>query len=73
MAFWALRPMVAAAKHAARRVRLFILLISFGIIVCKDTNKRAKNQIYLDFFEREYLRAKLKVKIIPETAKHFGN
>jgi len=27
---------------------------------CKDTNKRAKMQINLQFSEREYLRAKLK-------------
>ena len=31
--------------------RSFIVL--FG---CKGTNKRAKNQIYLDFSEREYLK-----------------
>ena len=29
-------------------------------IGCKGTNKRAKHQIYLDIFEREYLRAQLK-------------
>jgi len=37
-------------------IRLVITLV----IGCKDTNKRMKNQIYLNFSEREYLRAKLK-------------
>ena len=32
---------------------------------CKDTNKRAKHQIYLRVFEREYLRAKLNDTTFP--------
>ena len=37
------------------------MVLCFRVYGDKDTNKRVKTQVYLQIFEREYLKAKVKV------------